>query len=184
MAPLPVWADDTFAHSFIEEAQLVPGAQTRPNLKIQEGCSNRCTFCVIPQTRGGSRSLSADAVMRQVDGFVASGGIELVLSGINLGRWGRDLPSSVNPPRTLAALICKILATSGSVLPRLRLSSIEPMDWDAGLIALMVDFGNARIPMADDLARHASSAAAIRVGRSIAPGMHRRYRPMALQRQC
>jgi threonylcarbamoyladenosine tRNA methylthiotransferase MtaB len=41
-----VWVDDRFAHSFIEEAQLVPGAQTRPNLKIQEGCGNRCSFCV------------------------------------------------------------------------------------------------------------------------------------------
>ena len=89
----PIWADDLFAHSFIEEAQLVPGAQTRPNLKIQEGCGNRCTFCVIPQTRGSSRSLDADVIMRQVEGFVAAGGIELVLSGINLGRWGRDLPA-------------------------------------------------------------------------------------------
>ena len=50
-----IWADDRFAHSFLEEAQLVPGAQTRPNLKIQEGCGNRCTFCVIPQTRGASQ---------------------------------------------------------------------------------------------------------------------------------
>ena len=89
----PVWVDDRFAHSFLEEAQLAPGAQTRPNLKIQEGCGNRCTFCVIPQTRGGSRSLAVDAVLRQVEGFVAAGGKELVLSGINLGRWGRDLPA-------------------------------------------------------------------------------------------
>ena len=50
------FVDDRFAHSFLEEAQVLPGAQTRPNLKIQEGCGNRCTFCVIPQTRGSSRS--------------------------------------------------------------------------------------------------------------------------------
>jgi threonylcarbamoyladenosine tRNA methylthiotransferase MtaB len=86
-----VWADDRFAHSFLEEAQVVPGAQTRPNLKIQEGCGNRCTFCVIPQTRGPSKSLSGAAVLRQVKGFVSAGGNELVLSGINLGRWGWDL---------------------------------------------------------------------------------------------
>jgi threonylcarbamoyladenosine tRNA methylthiotransferase MtaB len=49
-----VWVDNRFAHSFIEAAQVTPGAQTRPNLKIQEGCGNRCTFCVIPQTRGSS----------------------------------------------------------------------------------------------------------------------------------
>ena len=87
----PIWADDRFAHSFIEEAQLAPGAQTRPNLKIQEGCGNRCTFCVIPTTRGSSKSLPPAGVLRQVKGFVAAGGNELVLSGINLGRWGRDL---------------------------------------------------------------------------------------------
>ncbi len=86
--------DDRFAHSFIEGAQLAPGAQTRPNLKIQEGCGNRCTFCVIPQTRGSSRSLPAASVLKQVEGFVAAGGNELVLSGINLGRWGRDFVQS------------------------------------------------------------------------------------------
>ena len=55
-APLTL-ADDRFAHSFLEEPQPTPGSQTRPNLKIQEGCGNRCSFCVIPQTRGSSRSL-------------------------------------------------------------------------------------------------------------------------------
>jgi len=168
----PIWADDLFAHSFIEEAQLVPGAQTRPNLKIQEGCGNRCTFCVIPQTRGSSRSLNAEAIMRQVEGFVAAGGIELVLSGINLGRWGRDLPGAGNAPRTLAALVRRILESTG--LPRLRLSSIEPMDWDAELIALMAEFGESS--KTSRLARHAhlplqsGSDAVLR-------RMHRRYRP-------
>src|SRR5450631_3409595 len=88
----PFGVDDRFAHSFMEESQLAPGAQTRPNLKIQEGCGNRCSFCVIPQTRGSSRSLPAASVIRQVEGFVAAGGVELVFSGINLGRWGRDFP--------------------------------------------------------------------------------------------
>jgi threonylcarbamoyladenosine tRNA methylthiotransferase MtaB len=167
----PIWANELFAHSFIEEAQLLPGAQTRPNLKIQEGCGNRCTFCVIPQTRGGSRSLSADAIMRQVHGFVAAGGIELVLSGINLGRWGRDLHISGGSPRTLAALARQILKSTG--LKRLRLSSIEPMDWDAELMAVMADFGRSD---AGRLSRHAhlplqsGSDAVLR-------RMHRRYRP-------
>ena len=168
----PIWADDLFAHSFIEEAQLVPGAQTRPNLKIQEGCGNRCTFCIIPQTRGSSRSLNVDAIMRQVEGFVAVGGIELVLSGINLGRWGRDLPENGNAPRTLATLVRRVLESTG--LPRLRLSSIEPMDWDAELIALMAEFGEGS--RTSRLARHAhlplqsGSDAVLR-------RMHRRYRP-------
>ena len=68
------WPIDSFAHSFLAEAQVVPGVQTRPNLKIQEGCGNRCSFCVIPQTRGSSRSLPAESILRQVNGFVAAGG--------------------------------------------------------------------------------------------------------------
>ncbi len=161
--------DDEFAHTFIEEAQLVPGAQTRPNLKIQEGCGNRCTFCVIPFTRGPSRSLPRAAVLRQVEGFVAAGGNELVLSGINLGRWGRELAVK----DTLPALVRHILTSTA--LPRLRLSSIEPMDWTDELIGLMAEFAGpgAREPR---LAHHAhlplqsGSDAVLR-------RMHRRYRP-------
>jgi threonylcarbamoyladenosine tRNA methylthiotransferase MtaB len=135
----PIFADDRFAHSFLEEAQVLPGAQTRPNLKIQEGCGNRCSFCVIPQTRGASRSLPAASVLKQVDGFVAAGGKELVLSGINLGRWGRDLGSAHGEPHTFAELVRAIFAQTE--LARLRLSSIEPMDWNDELIGLMAEFG-------------------------------------------
>jgi threonylcarbamoyladenosine tRNA methylthiotransferase MtaB len=84
----PIWADDLFAHSFLEGARVVPGAQTRPNLKIQEGCGNRCSFCVIPQTRGPSKSLPVASILRQVEGFVAAGGKELVLSGSTWGDGG------------------------------------------------------------------------------------------------
>ncbi len=171
----PIWADDRFAHSFLEEAQLTPGAQTRPNLKIQEGCGNRCSFCVIPQTRGSLRSLPAVAVLQQVKGFVAAGGRELVLSGINLGRWGAgisDRPAG-GVPRTLAALVRTIF--SETTLPRLRLSSIEPMDWDAELLAVLAEFAGPAV-VAPRLARHAhlplqsGSDAVLR-------RMFRRYRP-------
>jgi threonylcarbamoyladenosine tRNA methylthiotransferase MtaB len=165
----PIWADDRFAHSFIEEAQLVPGEQTRPNLKIQEGCGNRCTFCVIPQTRGNSKSLPYAAVLRQVEGFVAAGGNELVLSGINLGRWGWDLPTTAGQPRpTLSSLAQQILCETS--LPRLRLSSIEPMDWNADLIALMAHFGGTRLARHAHLPLQSGSDAVLR-------RMHRRYRP-------
>jgi threonylcarbamoyladenosine tRNA methylthiotransferase MtaB len=187
-----VLADERFAHSFLEEAQLVPGTQTRPNLKIQEGCGNRCSFCVIPQTRGSSRSLPGATVLRQVEGFVMAGGNELVLSGINLGRWGRDLESGRGleemdawlptlsakdsrkdgapsaSPRTLAELVRQIFERTE--LPRLRLSSIEPMDWNAELIALMAEFGGGRLARHAHLPLQSGSDAVLR-------RMHRRYRP-------
>jgi threonylcarbamoyladenosine tRNA methylthiotransferase MtaB len=161
-------ADDRFAHSYIEDAQVMPGlepgTQTRPNLKIQEGCGNRCTFCVIPTTRGASRSLAAEKVLAQVRGFVAAGGNELVLSGINLGRWARDLPEN----RSLASLLGEIL--SETKLARLRLSSIEPMDWTPELIGLMGEFGGSRIARHAHLPLQSGSDAVLR-------RMHRRYRP-------
>lgn len=163
-----ILSDDTFAHSFLEEAPVTPGAQTRPNLKIQEGCSNRCSFCVIPQTRGNSRTLSPSAVLNHVRSFVESGGNELVLSGINLGRWGRDLNRDFSEPRTLATLVRTILEQT--TLPRLRLSSIEPMDWDADLISTLGKFAGTR------LARHAHLP--LQSGSdSVLRRMHRRYRP-------
>jgi threonylcarbamoyladenosine tRNA methylthiotransferase MtaB len=162
-----VWVDDRFAHSFLEEAQLAPGAQTRPNLKIQEGCGNRCTFCVIPETRGHSRSLPAESVLTQVRNFVASSGNELVLSGINLGRWGRDLPAGTHKT-SLARLVRRIFEETG--LPRLRLSSIEPMDWDANLITLLRDYAGSRLARHAHLPLQSGSDAVLR-------RMHRRYRP-------
>ena len=165
----PVWADDLFAHSFIEDAQVLPGAQTRPNLKIQEGCGNRCTFCVIPTTRGNSRSLPAEKVLALVCGFVAAGGKELVISGINLGRWGRDLDGSPS----LAGLLRQILNEAGPEqvqLGRLRLSSIEPMDWTPDLIGLLREFGGSRIARHAHLPLQSGSDAVLR-------RMHRRYRP-------
>ena len=165
----PIWADDRFAHTFIEEAPLAGDHHTRPNLKIQEGCANRCTFCVIPQTRGPSRSLPRAAILRHIRDFVSHGGNELVLSGINLGRWGRDLPAEAGARRpTLAGLAHEILESTP--LPRLRLSSIEPMDWDAALISLMRDFGGARLARHAHLPLQSGSDTVLR-------RMHRRYRP-------
>jgi threonylcarbamoyladenosine tRNA methylthiotransferase MtaB len=162
-----ILADDSFAHSFLEEALIAPGAQTRPNLKIQEGCSNRCSFCVIPQTRGHSRSLSAASVLDHVRRFIQSGGNELVLSGINLGRWGRDLDPA-SRIRTLSVLVRAIFEQTN--LPRLRLSSIEPMDWDSDLIAIIREFSGSRLARHAHLPLQSGSDAVLR-------RMHRRYRP-------
>ena len=162
----PTWVDDRFAHSFIEDlhlphSHLAPGAQTRPNLKIQEGCGNRCTFCVIPFTRGPSKSLDSASVMRQVEAFAAAGGKELVLSGINLGRYSSG-------SETLASLVRAIIRQTA--LPRLRLSSIEPMDWGNDLIGLMREFGGSRLARHAHLPLQSGSDTVLR-------RMHRRYRP-------
>jgi threonylcarbamoyladenosine tRNA methylthiotransferase MtaB len=104
--------------------------------------------------------------MQRVESFVAAGGKELVLSGINLGCWGRDFAES--SPKTLPALVRKIL--ENTALPRLRLSSIEPMDWDDELIALMREFGGTRLARHAHLPLQSGSDAVLR-------RMHRRYRP-------
>ena len=114
------------------------GDRTRPNLKIQDGCNNVCTFCIIPSVRGRSRSARADDVVEQVRGL-AGRYREVVLSGINLGRWGRDV--GAREPERLAGLLRRLL--DETPVERLRLSSIEPMDWSDELLELVA--GSPRI---------------------------------------
>jgi threonylcarbamoyladenosine tRNA methylthiotransferase MtaB len=110
--------------------------RTRPNLKIQDGCNNRCSFCIIPSVRGVSRSASAEDVVGQVRDL-AGRYREVVLSGINLGRWGRD----VGKPREhrLVDLVRRLL--DETPIDRLRLSSVEPMDYSDDLLRLMAASG-------------------------------------------
>lgn len=176
--PAFVLAGDIFAHSDFQLPSLPASVverlaqnrsahRTRPSLKIQDGCGNRCTFCVIPSTRGNSRSLSRQQVLDAVREFTAAGGQELVVSGINLGRWGRDL----SPQDSFENLLEEIFAVTS--LPRLRISSVEPMDWSDGTISLLKRYGNGAHPR---LARHAHVP--LQSGSdSVLRRMHRRYRP-------
>ena len=167
----PVFADDRFAHANLAAGDLTASGDTRPNLKVQDGCGNRCTFCIIPTTRGASRSQPLAAVLDRVHAFVAGGGKELVLSGINLGRWGRDL----DPPLRLEHLVAAIVERTA--LPRLRISSVEPMDWSAELIALFRAYGGEDAsPTGPRLARHVHLP--LQSGAdAMLRAMHRRYRP-------
>ena len=123
---------DIFAHTELLAAPVFGAGsdKTRPNLKVQDGCDNRCSFCVIPSVRGQSRSLPLGQVLAQVDALVAAGYREVVISGINLGRWGRDFPK----PQKFVTLVRALLERTG--LEKLRISSVEPMDWSEELIAL------------------------------------------------
>jgi threonylcarbamoyladenosine tRNA methylthiotransferase MtaB len=178
--------DDAFAHSELATLPFAPDSQqTRPNLKVQDGCGNRCSFCIIPTTRGHSRSIPLETCLDNVQSFVdngggesARGGVELVLSGINLGRWGRDL----QPTQRFEDLVAAILTQTS--LPRLRLSSIEPMDWSPDLLALYRQFAtdsNATLHPAPctlhpRLARHTHLP--LQSGSdTILRRMYRRYRP-------
>ncbi|HZO99588.1 MAG TPA: radical SAM protein, partial [Terriglobia bacterium] len=112
-------------------APVFPDDRTRPTLKIQDGCNARCSFCVIPSVRGRSRSLAPDKVVEQVRILCNRGYMEVVLSGINLGSYGKDLGRSIN----FLGLLERLLAET--TIPRLRISSIEPMDVSPRLIDLV-----------------------------------------------
>lgn len=106
--------------------------RTRPNLKVQDGCSNRCSFCIIPSVRGPSRSAPLESVIAQVRDL-AGRYREIVLSGINLGRWGRDLSGGLRFVDLLRAVLRE------TTVARLRISSVEPMDWSDDLLRLVAD---------------------------------------------
>jgi threonylcarbamoyladenosine tRNA methylthiotransferase MtaB len=179
----PIFVSDIFAHTELQAAPVFDAAneRTRPNLKVQDGCDNRCSFCVIPYVRGQSRSLRLAEVIRQVDALVAAGYREVVISGINLGRWGRDLAvssqlsaASKNSQRPMANgqrplfedLVRAIL--SETTLQKLRISSVEPMDWSDELIQLMAT--SPRIAKHAHVPLQSGSDAVLR-------RMHRKYRP-------
>ncbi|MDQ6706029.1 MAG: tRNA (N(6)-L-threonylcarbamoyladenosine(37)-C(2))-methylthiotransferase MtaB, partial [Acidobacteriota bacterium] len=134
--------------------------RTRPNLKVQDGCSNRCSFCIIPSVRGRSRSATLSSVIEQV-GNLSQHYCEVVLSGINLGRWGRDLPGGMRLPHLLRALL------SETAVRRLRISSVEPMDWSAELLELIA--GEQRIARHIHLPLQSGSDAVLK-------RMYRKYR--------
>jgi threonylcarbamoyladenosine tRNA methylthiotransferase MtaB len=107
-------------------------AFTRAFVQVQNGCDHACTFCVIPQGRGASRSRTAAQVLDDVAAHVANGVQEIVLTGVDLTSWGTDLPGA---PR-LGALCEVILKRFGS-LPRLRLSSVDGAEVDGTLFELL-----------------------------------------------
>jgi len=111
---------------------------TRGFVQVQNGCDHACTFCVIPQGRGPSRSQAIEDVLRDVAVHVDAGVAEVVLTGVDLTSWGSDLSGT---PR-LGAL-CKAILARFPDLPRLRLSSIDGAEVDEALFELLA--GEARM---------------------------------------
>ena len=124
-----IMAADTF-----EDIPLFAAPErTRAFLKIQEGCQNFCTFCIIPYTRGPLRSRALASVRREAEKLVAAGFREIVLTGIHLGAYGRDLTGTV----TLADAARTVLEIDG--LQRLRLGSLESVELTPALFTLLRD---------------------------------------------
>ncbi|WP_428393748.1 tRNA (N(6)-L-threonylcarbamoyladenosine(37)-C(2))-methylthiotransferase MtaB [Lichenicoccus sp.] len=117
-------------------APMVAGftARARAFVAVQHGCDHRCSFCVIPFGRGPSRSMPAGAIVEQVRVLVRAGYREVVLTGVDLTSYGADLPGR---PR-LGQLARRLLACAPE-LARLRLSSLDPMEIDEELWALLAD---------------------------------------------
>jgi threonylcarbamoyladenosine tRNA methylthiotransferase MtaB len=137
------------------------GNHTRPTLKIQDGCDSRCSYCVIPFVRGKSRSLPSETVLSEIRRLSESGFREIVLSGINLGTYGRDL----SPRVEFESLLRRIL--DETPVERLRISSIEPLDVTQDLIDLFA--------LTDRIAQHFHMPLQSASNRILA-AMHRWYR--------
>ena len=165
-APAFTLVGDIFAHSELIAAPVFAGEsiaeKTRPNLKVQDGCDNRCSFCVIPSVRGQSRSMKLERVIEEANALVAAGYREIVLSGINLGRWGRDF----QPQQRFEHMLRALLEHTG--IEKIRISSVEPMDWSDELIALAA--GSSRIASHAHVPLQSGSDRILR-------RMHRKYRP-------
>ena len=110
------------------------GARARAYVQIQNGCDHRCTFCVIPFGRGPSRSVPAGEVVAQVRRLAERGYAEIVLTGVDITAYGKDLPGEM----TLGRLVRSVLRLVPE-LPRLRLSSIDSVEADAALLAAIAE---------------------------------------------
>jgi len=113
---------------------LEASAHTRAFLKVQDGCDNHCSYCVVTLARGGGRSRKVEDVLKEILELEAAGFREIVLTGVHLGSWGHDL----RPAGALEDLVEAILTRSS--VERIRLSSLEPWDLEAGFFDLFSNF--------------------------------------------
>ena len=113
-------------------SMLAPGVAGRTafTLRVQTGCDQRCSYCIIPSTRGPGQSKPVDEIRRDVDRAVRAGYKEIALTGVHLGSYGRDL----SPRSSLLALLEQLDAWPENVL--FRVSSLEPMDCPPDVVAL------------------------------------------------
>lgn len=111
---------DIMKQSDFNEIELIDTTKTRASLKIQDGCNNRCTYCIIWKARGKSRSANPEFIINQINNFSKSGFKEVVLTGIHIGQWGKDIGL------TLLDLLKDI--EEKTTIERFRLGSLNPTE--------------------------------------------------------
>jgi threonylcarbamoyladenosine tRNA methylthiotransferase MtaB len=143
-------------------APLAPGiaGRTAFTLRVQTGCAEACSYCIIPLTRGAPRSVPIESVVREVNRIAAAGFKEITLTGVHLGSYGRDL----DRPRSLRDLLYALARRPHEPHVRFRLSSLEPMDCSSDIVALVSEAGcfapHFHLPL-----QHASDRVLERMGR-------------------
>lgn len=133
MTVLNKTAEELSALQLIREPLPGDRGRTRAFIKVQEGCDNRCTYCLTRLARGKSRSRELLDIHRDVQAALDGDVKEIVLTGVQLGAWGRDF----NEPQGLRDLLANIL--ENQQIKRVRLSSIEPWEFDLSLLSLWQD---------------------------------------------
>jgi threonylcarbamoyladenosine tRNA methylthiotransferase MtaB len=133
-------------------ARIEPGVAGRTafTLRVQTGCEERCSFCIIPTTRGASRSVPIDTIVRDVERVSSAGFREIALTGVHLGSYGRDL----EPATSLAALLRALASLAADVT--FRISSLEPMDCTPDIVELVAASGGRFAPHFHLPLQHAS----------------------------
>jgi threonylcarbamoyladenosine tRNA methylthiotransferase MtaB len=131
-SPLVIVPDISGEQVFKQTMVEISGNRTRPFLKIQDGCNAFCTYCIVPYTRGRSRSMPALDVLKKIKLFAAAGFREIVLTGIHLGCYGKDFSNRTN---RLYKLLKSI--EDKSTIKRVRVSSIEPQELTNKIIELV-----------------------------------------------
>ena len=133
-------------------AAIEPGVAGRTafTMRVQTGCEERCSYCIIPTTRGSSRSIPIDEVVREVVRVAASGFKEIALTGVHLGSYGRDL----RPEGSLTALLRALCDVPHDVT--FRVSSLEPMDCTPAIVDLVASSGGRFAPHFHLPLQHAS----------------------------
>jgi threonylcarbamoyladenosine tRNA methylthiotransferase MtaB len=133
-------------------AAIEPGVAGRTafTLRVQTGCDQSCSYCIIPTTRGGGRSLPLDAVVRETVRIANAGFKEIALTGVHLGSYGRDLA----PRSSLFELLCALQRVEADVT--FRISSLEPMDCTPDVVDLVSLSGGRFAPHFHQPLQHAS----------------------------